>query len=135
MSPFKQARSIRGIAAIVFAAAFAGALTGCAGTVSSQSLVKPSAELANRVAQAPVDTTATNGLHLVYGYAQPDNANCSADAAPSDPMQRYGVVVCDDQTPLAVAYYNGKAPAGASRERLARIAASSLAPEQEVIYP
>lgn len=130
MSRFKH------IPALVLAAAFAGMLAGCAGTVSSQSLVKPSAALANRVAQAPLSENASDGLHLVYGYGQPDTASCDAATSPSDTMARYGVTVCDHQTPLAVAYYNGKAPADASHERLARIAASTLVPKQEFVsYP
>jgi hypothetical protein len=134
----------RALTRVASALATVGALAGCASTISSQALVKPSSSLAAQATRlSPDATSASTNLHLVYGYqTQNGEVPCAASTsstAHDGPLEHYGVTVCEQQTPLASANYVADAgghagqPSAAMRQRLARIAEESLQPAPPVV--
>jgi hypothetical protein len=145
MSLIRIPVKLRAIPAALIATAGLGVLAGCAGTVSSQSLVKPSLPLAEQaIVVSPDADPSAGGMRLVYAYGQADyTPRCDAPVATRPgPLERYGVTLCQDGKPLASAHFIAaasmqgyKIPDAAARRRLARIAAAALVPQPPVETP
>ncbi|WP_049623563.1 hypothetical protein [Frateuria defendens] len=136
MHLFRRPALLKQGSALALAAACTGLLAGCANTISSEPLVKPSGTLAAEAARvAPDGAPDSHGLHLVYGYERTADAGCTAGPASAQPgpLERYGVTLCQGQTPLSTAHFVAAAgPARdtglAARQRLAHLAEEALVP-------
>jgi hypothetical protein len=145
MSAIRIATKLRAARSTLIATACLGTLAGCAGTVSSQSLVKPSLPLAEQAIEVSPDAgQLAGGMRLVYAYGPANyTPQCDAPVATRPgPLERYGVTLCEDGKPLASAHFIAdasmqgyKIPDAAAKRRLARIAASSLLPQPPLETP
>lgn len=116
--------------------------SACGNQVASHALVRPTNDTGRQAMLLLHGQPSENPMRFVYGYWPVGPTTCASPRAkPSTNDDRYGVLICDSERPLSVAYFVNPLPGasqtpreGANR-RLASIASSTLVPIYVVSQP
>ncbi|QWT21617.1 hypothetical protein KPL74_06320 [Bacillus sp. NP157] len=117
-------------------------LAACSNAVTSRANVRPTAQTGDRALRLLRGDNPDPGLRFVYGYFPRLHTECAdVRETPSEPADRYGVLVCERDRALSVAYFidswdgTGRTPDDDTDRRLALIATDELVPVEEISKP